>query len=218
MSTQQNSTDASSVKSTVNHAINRARQSLNPESKDLSSKQGTRQLGYLLSVVNIFFLMMYFLISPLSLPWFIYPLYLSGLLYGVVLLGLSKSPSVNANKRLYLNGLFSSLTSLMLVVTNEHLGSTPWSITPVLLMGLGLSVHYILEKSQSDAPTKLLYTHATAYVFGNVLLFSRWAYSSPRGFPYFLLTLPLFGALLGGHYMMLSYIEQKLEEKNSKKQ
>ncbi|KAL0487855.1 6 TM domain-containing transmembrane protein [Acrasis kona] len=172
-----------------------------------------KPLGGLVLLINLTCIIVYMCATPYALPWFIYPLYATLFLFGTFLLGFSRQPSITANSRIYIHALFSTLTSLMLVVTNEHAGSYPWSLYPVLSFIMLFIIHYILKYENNDTPLTVFYIHAAIYAMGNAIVFISWVYSSATTL-FFVYPLIIFGIILGCHYGMLQYINKRLSDED----
>jgi hypothetical protein len=158
-----------------------------------------RPLGLVLLFLNVGLVVIFLLASPLAFPWFIYPIYASLMFYSIFFV--AGSTFFVGQKGLTIHGIIVTLTSIMLVFTNEHAGPYPWSFYPVISMICGFVIHVLIKFRTTDRQELFLQLHITIFSFVQCILFFAWAYSSTM-FPWFLIPFFVGLAAVVLHYLL----------------
>ncbi|KAL0476765.1 6 TM domain-containing transmembrane protein [Acrasis kona] len=179
-----------------------------------------KPVGLCLVGFNVLAVVMFLWFSPSGFPWFIYTMYASAL--GFSIFFVVGSPFFAGHKDMFIHGLFTALTSTVLVFTNEHaydpeasshahanLRVFPWSAYPVILLVTAVVIHALIKYRSLETSRTLFNIHATLFTATQSIILVSWAYGYRGRFPFFLITIFVFGCALLAHWVILKIKAKK---------
>jgi hypothetical protein len=166
------------------------------------------RVTFLLCALNTLLFAVWILTTPYGYPWFIHPIYVSALATAIFLiLGSNAYP----NKFYSIHVAFFFFTSFMLIIINEHTPSSyPWAIYPVGVFTIAITIHTLFVSFPDFA--NHFYIHLIFYCVTNLMLFVTYCYNHER-FPWFLIPLGVWFALVFLHFVIWKVVEKRRQEK-----